>query len=145
MLQPLCIGELMKFYIPNQTSMTKNTAYWYAAGIVVMAFAQALLGHACVFGLMHLGMKVRVACCSLIYRKSLKLSKSALVDTTVGQMVNLLSNDVNRFDMSVIHLHNIWVAPVQLAITVYLLYTTLGLTSLVGIAFLVLFIPFQRK
>ncbi|XP_044268715.1 probable multidrug resistance-associated protein lethal(2)03659 [Tribolium madens] len=141
--QPLFLGKLMEYYTPNQTSMSKNTAYCYAVGIVAMSFANALLGHSCVFGLMHLGMKVRVASCSLIYRKALRLSKSALVDTTVGQMVNLLSNDVNRFDMSVIHLHNLWVAPFQVVVMVYLLYTTVGPTSLVGVGFLCLFIPFQ--
>ncbi|XP_015835557.1 probable multidrug resistance-associated protein lethal(2)03659 [Tribolium castaneum] len=143
MSQPLFLGKLMEYYTPNQETMSKTTAWYYAVGIVAMSFANALLGHSCVFGLMHLGMKVRVASCSLIYRKALRLSKSALVDTTVGQMVNLLSNDVNRFDMSVIHLHNLWVAPFQLAVMVYLLYTTLGLTSLVGVGFLCLFIPLQ--
>lgn len=135
----------MEYFIPNQTSVTKLSAYCYATGIIITTFLKILLGHNNVLALTHLGMKVRVSCCSLIYRKSLTLSKRALVDTTVGQMINLLSNDVNRFDMGAVCFPDLVVAPVQLAITVYLLYTTLGPTAITGIAAFLLFIPVQCK
>ncbi|XP_063913515.1 probable multidrug resistance-associated protein lethal(2)03659 [Zophobas morio] len=143
MSQPLFIGKLMEYYTPNQTTVSKNTAYLYAGGIVGMSFLNVLMGHSYMLGLQHLGMKIRVASCSLIYRKSLRLSKGALVDTTVGQMVNLLSNDVNRFDMCVTHMHNLWVTPILTIIVMYILYTTLGFSALIGIAILLSFIPLQ--
>jgi ATP-binding cassette subfamily C (CFTR/MRP) protein 4 len=49
----------------------------------------------------------------VVLDQSLRLSKSALAGTTVGQMVNLLSNDVNRFDSSVIFLNYLWIGPLQ--------------------------------
>ncbi|KAJ3656111.1 hypothetical protein Zmor_015210 [Zophobas morio] len=143
MSQPLFLGKLMEYYTPNQTTVSKNTAYLYAGGIVGISFLNVLMGHSYMLGLQDLGMKIRVASCSLIYRKSLRLSKGALLDTTVGQMVNLLSNDVNRFDMCVTHMHYLWVTPILTIIVMYLMYTTLGSSALIGIAILLSFIPLQ--
>lgn len=75
-----------------------------------------------VFGVAQLGMKIRVAICSLIYRKTLRLSKSAFGDTTTGQIVNLISNDVARFEQCVQSLHYLWVGPLQTLIITYLMY-----------------------
>lgn len=135
----------MEYYSPNQKTISRNTAYMYAGGIVLATFLNTIFAHSYMLGLQHMGMKMRVACCSLIYRKSLKLSKSALVDTTVGQMVNLLSNDVNRFDMALTHLHGLWLTPIETIIVLYVLYTTLGLSALTGVGALLLFIPIQCK
>lgn len=88
---------------------------------------------------------MRVACCSLIYRKSLKLSKTALGHTTVGQVVNLLSNDVNRFDVAVITFHYLWLGPLETIVVAYLAYEDLGASGLIGIACLLLFIPLQSN
>lgn len=145
MSQPLFISKLMEYYTPNQQTISKDTAYLYAGGIVFMSFVNVMFGHSYMLGLQHLGMRMRVACCSLIYRKSLRLSKSALAETTVGQMVNLLSNDVNRFDFAVIHLHNLWVAPLETILVLYFLYTTVGPSAISGIGILLLFIPLQSK
>lgn len=135
----------MSYYIPNQTSVTREEAHIYAGVILVVAFVQVLAGHGYIFGLQHLGMKMRVACCSVIYRKSLRLSKTSLVQTTIGQMVNLLSNDVNRFDNAIMYIHNLWSSPLETIIITYLLYVLLGPTAIIGIVFLLIFIPLQSK
>ncbi|KAJ8929216.1 hypothetical protein NQ314_018095 [Rhamnusium bicolor] len=111
--QPLLMRRLLMFYEPNQTSTTKQDAYMYAGLIVLVSFINALCIHHYYFQVFHIGMKIRVAACSLIYRKALKLSKTALAETTIGQMVNLLSNDVGRFDFTTMFVHNLWVVPIE--------------------------------
>lgn len=91
----------------------------------------------------HMSMKMRVACCSLMYRKALRLSKNALAQTTIGQIVNLLSNDVSKFDEGFRLTHYTWISPVQAAIGTYLLYRIVGVSAFAGIAFLFLFVPLQ--
>ena len=76
--------------------MSPIEGYLYGSGVVLCAIAYTVLHHPYTFGLVRIGMRLRIACSSLLFRKSLKLSNSALARTTVGQMVNLLSNDVNR-------------------------------------------------
>ena len=60
-------------------------------------------------------------------------------------MVNLMSNDVNRFDFSVIFLHYLWVGPLQTIITMAILLHVIGPSCLVGLAVLMLFVPLQSK
>lgn len=90
-------------------------------------------------------MKMRVGCCSLIYRKSLRLSHTALAKTTVGQVVNLLSNDVTKFDEGFTLCHFAWIAPLQTGVATYLLYREIGVSAFAGMGFLVLFIPLQSE
>ncbi|XP_018565535.1 probable multidrug resistance-associated protein lethal(2)03659 isoform X2 [Anoplophora glabripennis] len=138
--QPLLISNFLRYYEPGQNAMTKDEAYIYAGLIVIFALINVLCVHGYYFCVSHLGMKLRVATCSLIYRKALKLNRTALADTTVGQMVNLMSNDVGRFNLCTQYIHNLWVAPIETAVIMYLLYIYVGPTGLTGVIFLVLFI-----
>ena len=99
--------------------------------------------HSYFFEKQHTGMKLRVASCSLLYRKALKLSNTALGQTTVGQMVNLLSNDVARFDQTFMFTHYLWAGPLQLTIITALLYQKIGPSALVGATLLILAVPLQ--
>ncbi|XP_018576445.1 probable multidrug resistance-associated protein lethal(2)03659 isoform X2 [Anoplophora glabripennis] len=142
-IQPLALGQFIAFYTPEQTEITKEQAYWYAAGVVLCSLVNILATHPYMMGVLHLGMKMRVGCCSLIYRKSLKLSKTALGQTTVGQVVNLLSNDVNRFDLAVIFAHQLWVGPIETVVCTYFMYLQVGPSAAVGVFLLIMFIPMQ--
>ncbi|KAB0797841.1 hypothetical protein PPYR_08834 [Photinus pyralis] len=142
-LQPLLLGQLVDYYKPGQTSMTKTEAYGFAGGVVACSLLQVLITTPYMTALFHIGMKMRVACCSLLYRKALKLSQSALGETTIGQMVNLLSNDVNRFDTSIIFAQYLVVAPLQVIVATYFMYQEVGISAVIGVVVLLLFVPLQ--
>ncbi|XP_022215922.2 probable multidrug resistance-associated protein lethal(2)03659 [Drosophila obscura] len=139
--QPICLVGIMAYFAGDDKDLFK--AQLYAAGLIAASVFTVFFGHPYMLGLLHLGMKMRIALSSLIYRKSLRLSRTALGDTTVGQVVNLLSNDVGRFDMVLINVHYLWVAPLELIVVTYLMYIEIGVSSLFGVAVMLLFLPFQ--
>lgn len=89
--QPFFLGKLVAYYSRAEGDISE--AYLYAGAVVLCSAINVLFIHPYMLSQLHLGMKLRVAACSMIYRKSLRLSKTALGDTTAGQVVNLLSND----------------------------------------------------
>lgn len=70
--------------------------YLYSVGLIACATAQTmLLAH--YFTRMYLvGMRIRTALTSAIYRKSLRISNAARKESTVGEIVNLMSVDAQR-------------------------------------------------
>ncbi|XP_034486075.1 multidrug resistance-associated protein 4-like [Drosophila innubila] len=85
-----------------------------------------------------IGARMRIACCSLIYRKTLRLSMKAAGQTPAGYLINLLSNDVNRLDYGFIFMHWIWIMPIQAVLTCYLIWLRIGIPALVGVIGLLL-------
>lgn len=67
----------------------------------------------------------------------------ALGDTTVGQIVNILSNDVFRFDTALLSPNYLWIAPLQAIAVSYFVWEKIGVSSLVGLAACFSFIPLQ--
>lgn len=56
----------------------------------------------------------------------LKLNQASLGKTAAGQLVNLLSNDVIRFDMVSWFLHYFWITPILFVISSYIMYSYVG-------------------
>lgn len=115
----------------------------YASLIIFSVALYIILIHSFLISTLHLGMKMRVACCSLIYRKSLKLSRTNLGAATIGQAVNLMSNDVSRFDTGLGLLHWIWVGPLEMIIIMYLMYQYVQESAVMGVMTLLMFIAVQ--
>ncbi|KAK4879950.1 hypothetical protein RN001_008096 [Aquatica leii] len=143
MAQPLALYQLMKYYSEDKNLVSKNEALIYSGVIVGSNFLNVVFIHNYLLCLQQLGMKLRVACCSLIYRKTLRLNINKLDGANIGQTINLLSNDVNRCDRAPMHFHTLWVCPVQALMIILILYYILGLTSTIGIFIMILFVPCQ--
>ncbi|KAI8514342.1 Multidrug resistance-associated protein 4 [Branchiostoma belcheri] len=130
-IQPIVLGWLIDYFSPEST-VTTTQAYLYALVISVCALAFSLIIHPYLFSVMALGWKMRVACCGLIYRKTLKLSHTALGKSNTGQIVNLMSNDVKRFDQAAVFCNYLWIVPFEILIVTILLYRDLGPSCLAG-------------
>ncbi|XP_025200376.1 probable multidrug resistance-associated protein lethal(2)03659, partial [Melanaphis sacchari] len=144
MSQPILIGGLLEYFSPEKSNIKDlNHAYFYASGLLLNMLANIILFHYSQMEMCHLAMKIRVACCSIIYKKALRLSKTSLGETTIGQVVNLLSNDVNRFDIAFLFIHFLWIGPLQTILVTYFLWQELGVSSLIGVAIFLVFTPLQ--
>ncbi|XP_053420105.1 ATP-binding cassette sub-family C member 4-like isoform X7 [Nycticebus coucang] len=75
--------------------------------------------------------------------EALCLSNTAMGRTTTGQIVNLLSNDVNKFDQVTIFLHFLWAGPLQAIAVTVLLWMEIGVSCLAGMAVLIILLPLQ--
>lgn len=94
----------------------------YAAGVIACSALNVFIMHPYMLGTMHVGMQMRVGLSSMIYRKALRLSKTALGETTAGHVVNLMSNDLGRLDLATIFVHYLWVGPLETLFITYLMY-----------------------
>ncbi|RZB39259.1 ABC tran domain containing protein, partial [Asbolus verrucosus] len=137
-LQPFFLKKLLDYSTPKQVEIDKHQAYWYATGILLLALFRVLIIHSCRLQLSVSGMKVRIACTSLIYRKLLRLKHDSFQKITLGQIVNLLSNDIAKFDFVFPYLHYIWIGLIQMFIAAYYLDVFLGHAATTGLGIIVM-------
>ncbi|CAG2100360.1 unnamed protein product [Medioppia subpectinata] len=141
--QPLLLGFVID-YFRGANYLSYQHACMAAGGIVVCSALYITLHHPCLMRNLQVGMRLRNACTTLMYQKCLKLSQSSLAKTTVGQIINIMSNDVNRFDEFAISMTCVIVGPIQAVLVIYLTWTfCLGISTVVGLGLFVLYIPFQ--
>uniref|UniRef100_A0A3Q1N659 ATP binding cassette subfamily C member 4 n=1 Tax=Bos taurus TaxID=9913 RepID=A0A3Q1N659_BOVIN len=144
-VQPIFLGKMISYvenYDPTD-SAALHEACGYAAGLSACVLLWAVLHHLCFYHMQRVGMRLRVAVCHMIYRKALRLSSSAMGKTTTGQIVNLLSNDVNRFDQVTMFLHYLWVGPLQAIAVTALLWMEIGMSCLAGMVVLIILLLLQ--
>ncbi|XP_067134899.1 ATP-binding cassette subfamily C member 4-like [Centruroides vittatus] len=88
-------------------------------------------------------MKLKIAFCTLIYRKAISLSPSSLERSNVGQMVNLLANDVGKFQNKVTFFSLVFTSPFFIITSIAILWKYYGWTILIGFLVIFLFLPIQ--
>ncbi|XP_076270121.1 ATP-binding cassette subfamily C member 4-like isoform X2 [Rhynchophorus ferrugineus] len=141
--QPVVLAQLIRgFSDPN---LSDTTALYISASVLIaISIVTIFLNHHSMYGLSIIGMRVRVAISSLIYRKIMKLNKRSQGQTAGGQIINLLSNDVQRIDQIALFLHFLWIMPIQVVVVGYLMWSLIGVYCLVGIGTMIIVtIPLQ--
>lgn len=127
----------------DQTEISKETAYLYALGITFFSPIIALTFHPWFYYMFCIGTKIRLALSGLIYRKCLKLSKSSSNDGSNGKAINIMSNDLGKFDICLVFLHDLWKGPVESLLLGTVMFLHIEYAAIIGIGFMFLFIPLQ--
>lgn len=66
--QPLFLGYLIR-YFTHSDFLNERDGYLFAGAVVILSACCTFTHHPFFFGVQHTGMKIRVACCALVYRK----------------------------------------------------------------------------
>ncbi|CAJ0605474.1 unnamed protein product [Cylicocyclus nassatus] len=91
--------------------------------------------------MMRMGIKFQSVLTAAIYKKTLKLSNSARRDKTVGEIVNLMAIDVERFQMITPQIQQFWSCPYQITLALTYLFLTLGYSAAPGVIIMIIFLP----
>ncbi|CAK8671763.1 unnamed protein product [Clavelina lepadiformis] len=144
------IGVLLTFVSPQllrgMIAFTKSDApAWQGYTLAVLLFLTAMLlsivqqqdNHA----VLTVGMRVRSGIIAAVYRKALTLSNAARKESTVGEIVNLMSVDAQRMLDVTTCINVFWSAPLQIILSMYFLWQTIGPSTLAGLGVMVLLVP----
>ncbi|XP_064519063.1 ATP-binding cassette sub-family C member 2 [Pseudopipra pipra] len=118
---------------------------WQGYLYAILLFLTAVVQSICLqqhFSLcFQLGINVRASLIAAIYKKSLTMSNATRKESTVGETVNLMSADAQRFMDMANFVHQLWSSPLQIILSIVFLWAELGASVLAGLAVMVLLIP----
>ena len=73
--------------------------------------------------------------------QSLRLSSASRMSSTVGELVNLMAVDSNRYLHVMFHINLIMISPVQAGVALYFLWGILGPSALAGLVAILITVP----
>lgn len=144
------IQDLLTFVNPQLLSLsisfvTSDEPMWkgiiYAISLFVVAAVQTLMLGQYFNRMMLVGLRIRTALIAAIYRKSLVISNAARKESTVGEIVNLMAVDAQRFMDLTTYINMLWSAPLQIGLALYFLWRILGPSVLAGLGVMIILIP----
>ncbi|XP_067207174.1 multidrug resistance-associated protein 1 isoform X3 [Linepithema humile] len=133
------ILKLLIGFIEGDEPMWKG--YFYSVLLLLTATLQTLVLSQYFHRMFLVGLRIRTALIAAIYRKALRMSNSARKESTLGEIVNLMSVDAQRFMDLTAYINMIWSAPLQIALALYFLWEILGPAVLAGLAVMIILIP----
>lgn len=106
----------------------------YAVLLFIVASTQTLFLGQYFQRMFLVGLRIRTALVGAIYKKALCLSNASRKESTVGEIVNLMAVDAQRFMDLTTYINMLWSAPLQIALALYFLWDLLGPSVLAGMS-----------
>ncbi|KAL8596886.1 hypothetical protein ACOMHN_065836 [Nucella lapillus] len=157
---PICIEHIVNYAydVKRQESfanttfkrhpvVTVNQFFWNGYTLSVLLFLTSVLQNTFLqnhhFLVIREGLRLRSAIQAMVYSKSLKLSSLVLSSgkLNIGQIMNNMSVDSTFLMYFFFFVHYIWAVPIQVSITLGILYWKLGISAVIGGLFVVVCAP----
>ncbi|KAF0314010.1 Multidrug resistance-associated protein 7 [Amphibalanus amphitrite] len=139
---PLLLNAIITFIEDPRQPMTRG--YVYAATICAANVIGVLCTTQYDYRLAKVGLKVRAAFVSTIYRKILDVPLAQLARLSSGEVMTFMSVDTDRVVNLCSSFHAFWSLPVQFGVTLYLLYWQIGVSFLSGLVFAIALVPLNK-
>ncbi|XP_076852211.1 multidrug resistance-associated protein 1 isoform X2 [Brachyhypopomus gauderio] len=135
--------EILRLLIQfvNDSSAPSWHGYFYTSLLFACTCVQTLVLQRYFHVCFVTGMRLRTAIVGAVYRKALVITNAARRTSTVGEIVNLMSVDAQRFMDLITYINMVWSAPLQVVLALYFLWQNLGPSVLAGVAVMVLMVP----
>ncbi len=104
----------------------------FAASVFGCALGGAVTVHHLLFNQVTLSLRVRTALSGAVYRKTLSLHREERLAGSSGTTINLIGGDTQKIQDLFVFLHQLWFHPLQILVSVYLLYLLVGVPGLYG-------------
>jgi ABC-type multidrug transport system fused ATPase/permease subunit len=140
---PVILGKLISFIQSPNEPMWHGIMYAFLMGL--SSVVQSLFIHLYFFRVFRVGQQMRASIAALVYRKAFSMSFDSRKKYTVGEMVNHQSVDTSRLDGTMPYLHMIWSGPIQIIVSLVLLYRIVGVAVFSGLLILLLMIPINLQ
>lgn len=139
--QPVLINRLLIFL--RNRDQAVGVGYMWAVLLFLAPALKTVVENHYFLATMRAGMRVRSAMQGVLYSKSLSMSPSARASATVGEIVNLMQLDAQRAAEFSQYFHVLWGAPVQIIVTVALLFNYIGVSAIFGLIITFAVLPLQ--
>uniref|UniRef100_A0A8D2PHA4 ABC-type glutathione-S-conjugate transporter n=1 Tax=Zosterops lateralis melanops TaxID=1220523 RepID=A0A8D2PHA4_ZOSLA len=115
--------------------------YFYAFSMFLLGCLQTLFEQRYMYMCLVLGLRLRTAVTGLVYRKILVMSNASRKAATTGEIVNLVSVDVQKLMDLIIYFNGTWLAPIRIVICFVFLWQLLGPSALTAVAVFLFLLP----
>ncbi|KAI4552348.1 hypothetical protein MJT46_016999 [Ovis ammon polii x Ovis aries] len=136
---PLLLSLLVGFLEEGQEPL--NHGLLYALGLTGGAVLGAVLQNQYGYEVRKVALQARGSVLNILYRKALQLGPRR---PPAGEVLNLLGTDSERLLNFAGSFHEAWGLPLQLAITLYLLYQQVGVVFVGGLILALLLVPVNK-
>lgn len=130
---PYLIDDFVNFLTERGTE-SLGRGYLLALAFLCAKMIETIAQRQWIFGARQLGLRLRAALISHIYKKGLLLSSQSRQTHSSGEIINYMSVDIQRITDFMWYVNIIWMLPIQISLAIYILKTNLGLGSLAALA-----------
>lgn len=147
LVNPILLNNLIQYTQARRSSNPPpiSTGLGWAFSLLLTPIVFTIIENHYFLRTFRTGMCVRSAMQGVIYDKSLRMSPSARAGSSVGEIVNLMQMDSQRVGDFAQIAHILWSAPIQLIVSLALLFKYIGWSAAIGLVATLLTLPLQGK